>query len=252
MTISVHEQGNQYLLLTPLGQKHQIELIHFSPEYLSEHQLISGVAEGRGKVYFFETNGLPCVLRHYFRGGLVAKLSRDSFAFTSVESSRCYQELKILGVLHENGINVPKAVGARIVKNAFSYQADIITQAIPNCHELHELLQRKSVANEHWRSIGAQIRKMHDLQVCHDDLNVKNVLLNDKQQVYLIDFDKCIIKRNESKEAGSKRTESWKRPNLERFLRSIHKQQKLFSDYYFKDENWQALLSAYNAPNEDN
>lgn len=241
MTISVHEQGNQYLLLTPLGQKHQIELAHFSSEYLSEHQLISHVAEGRGKVYFFEANNLSCVLRHYFRGGLVAKLSRDSFAFTTIENSRCYQELAILNLLTENNINVPRAVAARVVKSAFRYQADIITQAIPNCSELHELLQRKPISNEQWRSIGAQIRKMHDLQVCHDDLNVKNVLLNDEQEIFLIDFDKCAIIQKDS----------WKQANLDRFLRSIHKQQKLFSDYYFKDENWQALLAGYNEVNHN-
>ena len=239
MTISVHQKGKQYLLLTPLGQKHQIELNHFSPEYLSEHQLISNVAEGRGKVYFFEANNLTCVLRHYFRGGLAAKLSRDNFAFSSVENSRCYQELTMLNLLTENSLNVPKAVGARVVRSAFSYQADIITQAIPNCRELHELLQCEPIANDQWQNIGAQIRKMHDLQVCHDDLNVKNVLINNKQDVFLIDFDKCAINQNKG----------WKQANLDRFLRSINKQQKKYSDYYFTDENWQALLAGYKGVN---
>lgn len=238
MNISKTSSDKQTLWLSETGQAMGLQLCHFDPLHLQQHNLVVSTATGRGVVYFFKTsqsNNKVLVLRHYKRGGLIAKVSDDKFYFTDEDQSRAFQELNILEYLSTQNVNVPKVMGARICKHGLFYTADIVTAAIPNCNELHEKLQNNPVGNEIWHAVGVQIGKMHKARVCHDDINVKNVLIDDQQRVFLLDFDKC------SKKSGHQ----WQASNLQRFRRSIDKQIGLNSTYYFEEKNWQALLNGY-------
>ncbi len=78
------------------------------------------------------------------------------------------------------------------------------------------------------------IRKMHDLQVCHTDLNAHNILLDMDQQVWLIDFDKCYQQQGES----------WKKDNLARLERSFIKEVKK-RNIQWQAQDWKALCDGY-------
>jgi len=82
------------------------------------------------------------------------------------------------------------------------------------------------------------IRQFHDAGVYHDDLNAHNILLAE-DMIYLIDFDKGDIRQGKS----------WKKKNLARLLRSLHKEQGKASQvqktFAFSNQNWEQLLKGY-------
>lgn len=238
MTISASHFNNNIILRTSVGENLAISHQHFEAHSLQQQKLITGTAEGRGTVYFFKLNGTDLVLRHYKRGGLVAKLNDDSFLYTGIEKSRCHKELSVLEVLRKASINVPEPIAGRIVKKGLIYTADIITKLIPKATELHEILQEKSVHAKTWRDIGREIRKIHEAQICHHDINVKNILLmnsNASYKVHLLDFDKCEVRKGNH----------WKAGNIERLKRSLNKQVGRCANYYYQASDWEALTEGY-------
>jgi 3-deoxy-D-manno-octulosonic acid kinase len=212
---------------------------YFDPSWLIAQNLITQTASGRGLVYFFSALGENCVLRHYYRGGLVAKLSNDKFISKALEQSRPYKELNLLAKLHSAGLNVPKPIAARLKHANFTYTADIITGTIPRAQELHEHILKQPLEHSIWEKIGATLHKMHDLQACHYDINVKNILLQkDGEQsktVYLLDFDGCKIRNGDT----------WKSANLARFKRSLEKQRTKYSPYCYDDDCWESIERGY-------
>jgi 3-deoxy-D-manno-octulosonic acid kinase len=80
---------------------------------------------------------------------------------------------------------------------------------------------------------------MHDLQACHYDINVKNVLLQEdgeqSKTIYLLDFDGCKISNGDT----------WKNPNMARFKRSLEKQRAKYSPYYYDDDCWESIERGY-------
>jgi len=212
---------------------------YFEPSWLIAENLITRTASGRGLVYFFSALGENCVLRHYYRGGFVAKLSNDKFISKPLEQSRPYKELNLLAKLHSAGLNVPKPIAARLKNSSFTYTADIITATIPSAQELHEYILKQPLKHLIWERIGATLRQMHDLQACHYDINVKNVLLQEdgeqSKTIYLLDFDGCKIRDGDT----------WKSANLGRFKRSLEKQRAKYSPYYYDDDCWESIERGY-------
>lgn len=238
MTLHISEIKNHTLLLTPNAQGLGLLGEHFNPAFLAQEELITNTANGRGLVYFFKVADENVVLRHYKRGGLIAKISSDKFIFRDIAHSRCFEELTVLQHLRKANVNVPVPIGGRVTRQGVFYTADIITGLINDAVELHEILQLKRLSTKAWEAVGVQIRKMHNAQVFHGDINVKNVLLSqsmDTPIAHLLDFDKCNIKQGNA----------WKEANLLRFKRSLLKQLNKLETYNYSAENWDELLSAY-------
>ncbi|UXI01450.1 3-deoxy-D-manno-octulosonic acid kinase [Photobacterium sp. TY1-4] len=206
----------------------------FDPQYWQQRGAMSGQARGRGTTYFIETPVLPMALRHYWRGGLLGKLIRDQYIFTGWDNTRCAQELQLLQLLAEGGVRVPRPVAARAVRCGVGYRADILTEKVPGAQDLVAVLQLRAMAPAEWAEVGQLIRQMHDLGVCHTDLNIHNILLDNQGQCWLIDFDKC----------SQRKGEAWKQQNLDRLLRSLRKELQRFSILWVEDD-WEALMAGY-------
>ncbi|PSV25809.1 MULTISPECIES: 3-deoxy-D-manno-octulosonic acid kinase [unclassified Photobacterium] len=226
---------------------HEQQMIWFDDNYLTvdphccfeidfwrQQNAIVGSAQGRGTTWFVAGDKMEMALRHYRRGGLFGKLVSDSYWFTGWDKTRSYAELMLLKVLREGGVNVPRPVAAKAEKKGCVYRADILVEKIPHSRDLVALLIKSSLPSSVWRQIGIMIRKMHDLQVCHTDLNAHNILLDMKQQVWLIDFDKCYQQQGES----------WKKDNLARLERSFIKEVKK-RNIQWQAQDWQALCDGY-------
>jgi len=199
---------------------------------------------GRGQAWFIELLGLSTVLRSYQRGGLVAKFNQQTYIGWSPESSRAYKEYRLLNHLCEMGLPVPRPIAASFCRGLLGlvplYRARILLQRIPNAQTFDHLLSETVLDDSVWQSVGVCIRHFHDQGIYHADLNANNILLNDQQLVYLIDFDKGEIRKEKQQEA------QWKLDNLQRLKRSLLKQQALREEYAFNEENWSSLLDAYN------
>ena len=178
-------------------------------------------------------------MRHYYRGGLWGKLNKDRYRFSALETTRSFAEFHLLQRLYEAGLPVPKPIAARIQKGKLGicYQADILTEKIENAQDLTALLQTQTLPKETWRQIGRLIRKLHDLQIFHTDLNAHNILLQQTEQgqkCWLLDFDKC----------GEKSGDFWKVQNLNRLKRSFEKEVGRMN-IQFTEQNWADLTVAY-------
>ena len=234
------QQNNRFFLFD--FDENKAEQAHFfEAAYWQRQNRILGSAQGRGTTWFLRTDdlfGVNSALRHYYRGGLWGKINRDRYSFTSLQNTRSFAEFHLLNQLHQAGLPVPKPIGARVEKLAFnSYRADILTEKIENAQDLTALLQQTTLSEDGWRQIGQLIRRLHDLQICHTDLNAHNILVQqtDEQQKYwLLDFDKC----------GQKSGSFWKQENLNRLQRSFLKEVGRMN-IRFNPQDWQNLSEGY-------
>ncbi|MGX5914231.1 3-deoxy-D-manno-octulosonic acid kinase [Aliidiomarina sp. Khilg15.8] len=218
----------------------------FATEYWRQEQLFSGSAGGRNLAYFIAAeNGLtheplPLVLRHYYRGGLVARVNRDLFFGLPGQRCRSLNEFMLLQWMHEEGLPVPRPVAAHCRLSALWYSADILIEQLPCDGDLFGWLKEKPLSEAGWQAVGALVGKFHQAQVFHSDLNCHNILIADTgeartPQLWLIDFDKC-ERRQDS---------SWKKDNLARLHRSLEKEQGLHTSFNFTPADWQSLLQGY-------
>ncbi len=175
----------------------------------SEH-----VAGGRGGVRFVATPAGRAVLRHYRRGGLVARVLGDRFLWLGARRTRPLREFAVLAHAHALGLRVPRPVAARYVRQGAFYTADLATRAIEPARTLASLVAHGEVGGFDWRALGRTIRAFHDAGVWHADLNAHNVLLDEAGTLWLLDFDRGWL--------GAPR-DRWRRANLARLERSLRK-----------------------------
>ncbi len=208
----------------------------FMPTYWQQKQAILGSAKGRGITWFVQTSNLPAALRHYRRGGLWGKLVKDKYFFCGFENTRPAREFLLLKSLEAVNFPAPRPLAAQVIKKGLFYQGDILVEQIPNSQDIVSALKKAPLEASQYRKIGQLVRKLHDLSICHSDLNIHNILQDTEDKYWLIDFDKC----------GKKSGESWKKTNLARLLRSFKKEKKKRA-IYWQASDWQALLQGYHS-----
>ena len=209
----------------------------FDPEWLQDEGLVTGSAPGRGSAQFLRAAGHDMVLRHYMRGGLVARVSKDLFLRVPVAASRAMREFELLDWMRGQSLPVPRPLAARFDPSGVVYRADILMERIPGALPLDQHIAQAALGEDTWREIGAVIAAMHLLGVDHSDLNVRNILLDEAGAVWLIDFDKC--RRDMPDGRGQ--------ANLDRLLRSFRKLQSQQPDVHWGERQWNLLLDGYRA-----
>jgi 3-deoxy-D-manno-octulosonic acid kinase len=212
----------------------------FSPELWESRNALAGEAVGRGSTWFFEAPFGAAVLRQYLRGGWVARISHDSYFFTTFARSRPIREFNILAELFDQGLPVPRPAAALCERRGLLAGGAIVTLRIAPSHTLADLLPgdgSPGPGDDAWRRVGQCIRRFHRAGVWHADLNARNILLDDAMQVYLIDFDRARLMRDT--EVNGKR-------NLERLKRSLEKLWPAERRALLQP-SWLRLLAGYHA-----
>ena len=228
-----HEQSQTLLINAAFEQSFSAEM--FSPAYWQAQNAITGSAQGRGTTYFVQHQDHHWVLRHYYRGGLIGKLIHDSYLFTGLNNTRAIQEYLLLAQLHSWQLPAPRPIACRVKRTGLYYQADIISERISGAEDLYTRLLREPVSDTLWQKIGETIALFHQKQVYHHDLNIHNILLDEHNKVWLIDFDQGQIK------TGS----GWQQDNMSRLLRSFNKEKTKHSNMHWQEGDWQTLLNSY-------
>jgi 3-deoxy-D-manno-octulosonic acid kinase len=170
--------------------------------------------EGRGRVAVVPDPVAPSdggadrwVVRHYHRGGSVARLLGDRYL--RVGEPRPFRELRVLEAVRARGVPAPEPVGAAVYPAGPFYRGDLVTRWVPASVDLASLLfnpMRPSPVEgpveetaghpvgadsggglaadpagdtrlAAMRATGRLVRLLHDRGVAHPDLNLKNVLL---------------------------------------------------------------------------
>jgi 3-deoxy-D-manno-octulosonic acid kinase len=98
-------------------------------------------------------------------------------------------------------------------------------------------LCEKSLSEQDWQNVGKALGTMHNCQVYHHDANVRNIMMDDEHHVWLIDFDRCYQRTGNT----------WKKQNLARLLRSLHKEKAKNPIFHWQPEQWQSFIDGYNA-----
>ncbi|WP_137165375.1 3-deoxy-D-manno-octulosonic acid kinase [Salinimonas lutimaris] len=208
----------------------------FLSEYWQQKHAITGQAKGRGTTFFIQPDAAQqWVLRHYRRGGLPGKLFSDQFLYTGLSRTRPFMELNLLYTMREAGLLVPEPIAAQVVRHGLIYRADLLSVRIPDAQDMHHVLSRGPVGEAVWQAVGRQIRQMHDLNVYHHDLNIRNIMLDAQPQVWIIDFDRCYQRADGH----------WKPQNLARLYRSLVKESGRSPAFFWTEQDWAALKAGY-------
>ncbi len=228
--------GKQHILYDANRQPN-IDASWFDPDYWRRQQCITGTAQGRGSTVFFTCQERDYALRHYHRGGLVAKIIKDWYCWTGLDNTRAWREWHLLAKLCQLGLPAPIPVAAHVFRRGCQYQADLISERIVDTVSLADSLSERRLSNVLWQQLGVTIAAFHNKGVDHADLNAHNVLMQN-ERFYVIDFDRGKIRAWPGK---------WQQANIDRFLRSLRKLARLRQSFHFQPDNWQAFARGYTA-----
>jgi 3-deoxy-D-manno-octulosonic acid kinase len=211
----------------------------FDPEYWRARGELVTVTGGRGSAWFIASGARQWVLRHFRRGGFIARLSQDGYVWTGEEGVRAFAEWRLLELLARRGLPVPRPVAARYQRTGLRYRCDLITQRIVDAEPLSAALVRRALPEPVWRAVGATVARLHGAGVDHADLNAHNILLgvNVKDGVSVIDFD-----RGRLRAQGA-----WRARNLRRLRRSLAKISRDLPSGRYSEETWGWLTAGYEA-----
>jgi 3-deoxy-D-manno-octulosonic acid kinase len=216
----------------------QVEPGWFVPDFWRERGALRLQTGGRGGVQLIATPAGECVLRHYRRGGMVAKLMGDRYLWRGADATRCFAEFRLLAEIVRLGLPGAAPVAARYQRHGLFYRADLITRRIADAQTLAECLAAGRLDAELARETGALVARFHRAGIWHADLNAHNVLVT-SAALYLIDFDR-----------GRRRAtaEGWRLANLQRLHRSLLKLGAAAQgEAAFRATIWTPLLDAYEA-----
>jgi 3-deoxy-D-manno-octulosonic acid kinase len=210
----------------------------FDPKHWSARGELAAVAGGRGSAWFIGNAENPWVLRHYRRGGFIARLSADQYWWLGEKRVRAFAEWRLLSYLKKRGLRVPQPVAAWYRHAGLTYRCDLITERIINAQSLSAALTVGEIAPAGWRAIGLAIARLHEQGADHADLNAHNILLDNNFNISIIDFD-----RGQLRAPGT-----WSSRNMARLHRSLVKISASLPPGRFVPESWNQLLAGYQAP----
>ena len=140
---------------------------------------------GRQAAWFVQGEFGQGVLRHYRRGGLMARVSRNRYFWTGARATRSFAEFDLLHYMHGRGLPVPRPLAAAYWRGGLTYRAAILVERIVGARPLVQALDEG-----HHAVVAAAVFSMHEAGIWHADLNAYNVLIDPQGRAWLIDFDK--------------------------------------------------------------
>ncbi|MGA7296300.1 MAG: 3-deoxy-D-manno-octulosonic acid kinase [Rhodanobacteraceae bacterium] len=215
-----------------------LDMRWFDVTYWQGRKAMRRLGGGRGGVFVVDTPAGECVLRHYRRGGGVARALGDRYLWTGQARMRSLMEFRLLCRLYRAGLPVPRAVGGAWVRSGIYYRADLLTRFIAGGRALSAELGRVRDNPEIADRIGECVGRFHAHGVFHADLNAHNILLDGDDKVSLIDFDRCRIRPPQV---------SWQQANLARLHRSLMKLDAAGDDVSGWQQHWWGALRAAHA-----
>jgi 3-deoxy-D-manno-octulosonic acid kinase len=140
---------------------------------------------GRQAAWFVSGDFGAGVLRHYKRGGLMARISTRHYVWAGADATRSYAEFDLLHFMHDAGLPVPRPIAAAYWRRGLLYRAAIMVERLPGVQALARILDEG-----HQKSVAEALFAVHEAGVWHADLNAYNVLVDAAGKAWLIDFDK--------------------------------------------------------------
>jgi 3-deoxy-D-manno-octulosonic acid kinase len=213
----------------------ELDPARFHPAFWQSLNAISGQESGRGTTWFIRDGDHQLVLRHYLRGGWVARFNRDRYLFTGWRRCRAIAEFDILQQARELGLPVPRPAAAMSVRHGLFHRNDILLERIDGARDLKSVLQVPQLPEFH-RRLGQTLARFHRAGILHADLNIKNILCDAQGAFWLIDFDRARRVKQMS--------QAQERRVLERLQRSFIKETGR-SGIQWNPSDWTYLIKGY-------
>lgn len=209
----------------------------FDTAYWRAQGGLQELAGGRASVAIVTAGEDRWVLRHYRRGGFMARISHDSYLWLGEARTRSFAEWRLLAELRRRGLPVPAPIAARYVRGLLTYRADLITEHLPDSRTLADAITGAQLPREQWSAVGQTLAAFHREGVHHADLNAHNIMVEHAvaPRVFLLDFDRGRIEPRGS----------WEQDVLARLRRSLEKIRTQRRDVAFADEQWGWLMAGY-------
>jgi 3-deoxy-D-manno-octulosonic acid kinase len=173
---------------------------------------------GRGAAHRVRLpGGLGAVLRCYRRGGLLARVVRETYVGPG---ARPFRELAVTAEARRRGVAAAEVLAAR-VEGRLTYRGAIVTAEVPDAVPVVEALRRAD--DDRRRALAAAVARvvaaMHRAGVFHADLNLTNLVTRGAPpgvDVTVLDFDRARVGRAPLGRRARRR-------NLRRLARSLRK-----------------------------
>ena len=202
-----------HTVLYDAALREHVDASWFDPAHWHGARGVERETSGRGAVLIVPHGDETWVVRHYRRGGYVQRFIEDHYIWLGTERSRSFREWRLLRRLHNAGLPVPNPIAAHVHRIGALYTADIITTYLPDTRKLSAFIAEHAVPRDCWRRIGRMVRAVHEHGVDHPDLTAHNILLDARDQLFLVDFDNAHVKP----------PGPWQRAGVERLQRSLRK-----------------------------
>jgi 3-deoxy-D-manno-octulosonic acid kinase len=190
----------------------QAEASWFDPQHWGSHARAVD-AGGRGAAWFVDGPFGGAVLRHYLRGGLVARISRDRHLWRGADRVRSFAEFRLLRALLARKLPVPRPIAAYYERKGHRYRAAILLERIDHVHSLGPRAKTPGDAAP-FEAAGRLIARFHRAGLDHADLNAHNLLFDDAGNGWMIDLDRSVLRIPAT---------AWRERNLARLKRSLLK-----------------------------
>jgi 3-deoxy-D-manno-octulosonic acid kinase len=155
------------------------------------------VSAGRGGAYRVGLpGGLRVVVRLYRRGGLVARLVRETYVGLR---PRPLRELAVTVEARRRGVSAAEVLGAR-VEGRVAYRGALVTAEVPAAETLLEALRRAAdpaARRALAAAAGRAVAALHGAGVFHADLNLTNILVAVTPEgpvATFVDFDRARLR----------------------------------------------------------
>lgn len=175
------------------------------------------VLGGRQQVNIYT---LPCsktvVVKQYTRGGLIRLLGKDKYI--RLGKTRSQMEFEWLERVRGLGVSSPEPI-AFVAEGRLFYRCWLITEEIKNHQSFaHLSFKSETHAASAMNSLISQVAILIDHHILHVDLHPGNVLIDNANRIYLIDFDKACIYSGSKAKLARRYIARWRRAVVKHHL----------------------------------
>ena len=233
-TARILQDGGCSILHIPVAGR-EVSARWFEPAWWEAQGQLQPAPSGRGAAWFIGAPGKEWVLRHYRRGGAVARWVEDRYLWHGLERTRPFAEFRLTYRARALGLPVPRPVAARVLRAGLTYSGDLITERLPG-RPYSSLLSKRALDGAAWRAAGACVARCHGAGLDHADLNLHNLLLDRDGTAHVVDLDRAALRA----------PGRWANGNLARLRRSLD---KLTPEWTVADRDaaWRELMAGYSA-----
>jgi 3-deoxy-D-manno-octulosonic acid kinase len=198
-----HQFGASY----PLNDLHLRKLVKLFNE---PHQAAEIPLGGRRSISTTQLDGIgSVVVKHYRRGGWLSHLIDKTYFKWG--KHRCRLEFEQMQNAISAGVRVPEPI-AYAYRGLIFYKAWLVTKEINNQQSLAQLsLDAPDRAEMVTHALIDQVTTLIDHHIFHADFHPGNILVNNQDKIYIIDFDKAGPYRGSKKLLKHRYLKRWHR-----------------------------------------